>query len=84
MCLYSNKLLYKAYFGDYIKEVSIQALEHTTADNLHITRQLRIEDKWPEMLTEKSKISLDNRDSKYFVNLINNRIYKQVMRLFFG
>ena len=30
------------------------------------------------MLTEKSKISLDNRDSKYFVTLIISRLYKRV------
>jgi len=35
----------------YTLTVSIQALEHVTADNLHMTRQLCTEDIGPEMLT---------------------------------
>ena len=31
------------------------------------------------MLTEKSKISFDNLDSKYFIPLIINRSYKPVL-----
>lgn len=38
-------------------QVIIQALEHSTADNLHIKRHLRIEDRGCEMLTEKYNLS---------------------------
>jgi hypothetical protein len=41
-----------------------------SGDNLQIARQFRNAIRWPEMLTEKDRFSLDKRDSKHLVTLI--------------